>query len=91
MTDRVLQITPPHEDTYGLAWSPDGSVLAAASHQRKISLWRWPDRALVQTLEYAGSAHLRGLREGRQGPGGRRFRRRAPLLGPSGIAVSPRR
>ena len=50
-TDRIPQITPPHEDTYGLAWSPDGSVLAAASHQRRISLWSWPDRGLIQTLE----------------------------------------
>jgi WD40 repeat protein len=51
VTDRVLRLAPPHENTYGLAWSPDGSTLAAASHERMLTLWRWPDLKLIQTIE----------------------------------------
>jgi WD40 repeat protein len=39
-----------------VAFSPDGRLLAGASADGSISLWRWPEGVIARTLEHPGGA-----------------------------------
>ena len=54
-TNKLLKATAPDaiplESIWGIAWHPDGNIVAAASEDGAISLWAWPEATLTAELK----------------------------------------
>ena len=54
-TGKSLGTLDGHEDIiWGLAFSPDGKLMASASRDGTAKVWEWRDRSLIHTLTLPG-------------------------------------